>query len=770
MSPRGGASAFALLLALLGWIPAPWNGSARAALVTYELTIARGPVNVTGRPATGMTVNGTIPGPVLAFREGDRARIRVHNAMDVPTSIHWHGVLVPPGMDGVPYVSFPPIAPGATFTYEFPIRQSGTYWYHSHSELQEQSGVYGGIVIRPARPSRPERDHVIVLSDWTDEDPASVFRTLKRGSEWYAFRKGAAQSLLGAAKAGRLGDFFRRELLRMPPMDIADVAYDRFLANGRPESTLRAAPGEEIRLRIINGSATTYFLVEFAGGPLTVVAADGQEVEPVPVQRLLIAVAETYDVRVRVPGGGAYELRATAHDGSGRASVWLGAGPRHPAPAVPRPDLYAVMGGLDLARVFALTPAGAMGMPDRDVAAGRFDRPGMAGMGRMGAMEMDRHGGHGAMKMPEEPGMHRGGASEGPVGAVPPLVERHDTDFGWLGADVAASAALAVDGMDPRRPGPPYPRLRAVRRTAPPPGHPVRVVRLTLDGDMERYVWTLNGRTLSEEDTIRIRRGEIVRFVMVNRTMMHHPMHLHGHFFRVLNGQGDRAPLKHTVDVAPMSTTVIEFLADETGDWFFHCHLLYHMKSGMARVVHYEGFPPGPAVAGLRGALRRDAWLAWARASVMSHMTEGAVTVSNTRNIVTAEWEVGWQDVGPVEWEGILTWDRYFDRFFTAFAGADMLGDGRVTDHTRGVLGLRYLLPLGIESRAWVDSDGGARVSLDRHLPLTPRLELFGGAEYDTRDFWEGRAGLLYRVSRSWFLRGEWHSDYGFGAGLEARF
>ncbi len=357
---------------------------ARAATVEYQLTIAREEVQLTGKPVRAMTINGVIPGPTLRFQEGDIARIHVHNRMNVDTSVHWHGILVPPDMDGVPYISFPPIQPGATFTYEFPIRQSGTYWYHSHTNLQEQSGVYGPIVIEPrSKGPRADRDHVVLFSDWTDEDPHQVNRTLKRGSEWYAIQKGSGQSILGAARLGLLGDYFRRELQRMPAMDLADVAYDRFLANGRPETFLSAKPGETVRLRVIDGSATTYFHLEFAGGPMTIIAADGQDVEPVHQNRFLIGVAEVYDLLVKVPTSGAYEFRATAHDGSGYASVWIGDGDRHPAPAVPKPNLYHTMGDISLKQIFALTPSGTMGMPDNRVQAGHFDRPGMMGMGSM---------------------------------------------------------------------------------------------------------------------------------------------------------------------------------------------------------------------------------------------------------------------------------------------------------------------------------------------------------------------------------------------------
>jgi CopA family copper-resistance protein len=578
---------------LLAHIPA------HAATVEYGLTIARQEVNITGRPARGMTINGGIPGPTLRFKEGDFARIHVHNKMNVETSIHWHGVLVPPDMDGVPYISFPPIRPGTTFTYEFPIRQSGTYWYHSHTSLQEQSGVYGGIVIEPRRNGpKPNRDYVVLLSDWTDEDPHEVIRKLKRGSEWYVLEKGSGQSILGAARLGMLGDYFKRELQRMPAMDIADVAYDRFIANSEPQSPLPAEANETVRLRIIDGSATTYFHVEFAGGPMTIIAADGQDVQPVRENRFLIGVAETYDVLVQVPPSGAYEFRATAHDGSGCASVWIGSGERLPAPDVPKPNLYHTMGDLSLKQILSLTPQGTMGMPDGEVEAGKFDRPGRMDMG---SMDMGAMHGITSMKQGADPskmktgGMDHGGHFLPTALQASRIGKKYATDFRFLASDVSASKNLAVDGMDPRRPWPPYAKLRSTKPTGFPKDKPVREIRLTLDGDMERYVWFLNNKAISESDSILIREGEVVRFIMINRTMMHHPMHLHGHFFRVVNGQGDYAPLKHTVDVAPMSTTVIEFDANEFGDWFFHCHLLYHMESGMARVCTTRTFPSPPS-------------------------------------------------------------------------------------------------------------------------------------------------------------------------------
>ena len=796
----------AKFLTIMGFIGAVLFsfGPARAAVVEYDLTIAEQQINLTGRAVASMTINGAIPGPTLRFREGDVALIHVHNQLRVATSLHWHGILLPPGMDGVPFVSFPPIAAGRTFTYEFPLRQSGTYWYHSHTALQEQSGVYGALVIEPREPRlQPDRDYVVLFSDWTDEDPARVLRTLKRGSEWYALAKGSGQSILGAARLGRLGDYFKRELQRMPAMDLADVAYDYFLANGQPETFLAAQPGETVRLRLIDGSSTTFFHLEFAGGPMQIVAADGLAVEPVEEQRLLIAVAETYDVLIKMPApAGSYELRATAQDGSAYASVWLGTGARRPAPAVPRPNLYqGHMGHLSLASLLALTPAGAMGMPDRDVAAGRFDQPGPLGMGAM-SMEMrpDRAGMHHngpAMPMPapaptpnppadplvadQPPAQHQHGghppdmapgrpamamASQGP----PPGGKQYGGRFGFLAADVANFKNLAVDGLDPARPWPPYDRLRALEPTALPPDKPVREIRLTLDGDMTRYIWLLNNKPLAASDAILIRAGEIVRFIMINRTMMHHPMHLHGHLFRVINGQGNQAPLKHTVNVAPMSTTVIEFDAQEPGDWFFHCHLLYHMESGMATVVHYDGYQPPPDLAGIRPRLYDDTWYFYGTGNFLSNMTAGQAVLADSRHLLTADWEIGWRQVDDTDWEGIFTWGRYLNRFLTVFAGLDWAGADTDRERARGILGLHYLLPLNIESRLWLDAGGAARLNLQKDFALTPRLTLHGAAEYDTQQKWEGSAGLTYLLSRAWSLAGLWHAEYGWGGGLQVRF
>jgi len=754
------------------------TGFLAAETVEYHLTIKQDIVNFTGEKRQAMTINGSIPGPTLRFREGDLGVIHVHNKMDVETSVHWHGILLPNDQDGVPYLTYPPIKPGETFTYKFPIIHAGTYWYHSHSGLQEQKGVYGSIAIEPKRnPYSGIRDEVILFSDWSDENPHEIMRTLKRGSDWYALKKGSAQSVYGAAKAGAFGDFFMREMARMPPMDIADVAYDRFLANGQPEAHINVQPGQQLRLRLINGSATTYFFAEFAGGLMKIISADGVDVQPFEENRFLIAVAETYDVLVTVPEGGSYELRASAHDGSGHASVWIGQGPKHPADDVPKPDLYAVMGGVTLRSITALTPAGSMGMPDHEVDVGTFDRPGMHMPG------MDHGYGHDSPASTDTGESHSGMHADVPStneGNKASMDHHMDDSSGREhmvhGENLKAPISgflmdrkeTALDGMDPRRPWPVYSRLRSMEPTTIEQSKQRRDIRLTLDGDMTRYVWLLNNKALHEQDKILVRKDEVARFILINRTMMHHPMHLHGHFFRVINGQDDYSPLKHTVNVAPMSTTVIEFEANDTGDWFFHCHLLYHMHSGMARIVHYQDFQPAPEVTEIRHNLLEDPWYLWTTGAVMSHLTEGGVTLSDTRNIFNANWEIGWQNVEGTDYEISLTYDYSFNSFSSVFGGVQLTDEEK--PYSRGLLGARYVLPLLVQSTAWVDTEGEFRVICEKELPLTSRLSLFAEIEYDTKTEWEYQAGAAYLINKNVSLIGTYHSELGAGGGLSFSF
>lgn len=693
-----------------------------ARVVEYDLHIREQPWAPPGHPeARAITINGDTPGPTIRFRVGDTARIRVHNHLpNEDTSIHWHGLLLPNAQDGVPGVTTPPILPGTTHTFEFPLKHAGTYWYHSHTGLQEQIGAFGSIVIEPrgGDPVKADHDHVVVLSDWTRESPEEVMRTLARGSEWYQFRKGSAQSLTGAAKAGALRDFFEREKSRMPAMDISDVAYDAFLANGREDLPLPGKPGETLRLRFINAAASTYFYLEAATGPLRIVAADGPAVQPIRVKRLLTGMAETYDVLVTVPPQGKWEIRATAQDGSGHASVWIGDGEEHPAPDVPRPDNY----------------------------------------------KMDAH--------------------------LMAAMEETDSD------PVPEAEALA---NEPERPLPPYSRLRSPHSTELPAHLPRRTITLRATGDMERYVWSFNGRTFAEDGIIPVKKGEVLRLELINDTMMHHPLHLHGHFFRVLMGQGTHSPLKHTIDLPPMSRRLIEFEANDEGDWLFHCHLLYHMHAGMTRIFSYQDEswqPPGKLKEGTNivcndicclpgnpeartgtvdprqlghvphaGGHDHDPIYLYLDGSLQSHLSEGRLTLRNSRNDYFVEWLAGFDEAG---FEMDVAWSRYFNPNFSTVVG------GRFTDRddeeNRAFAGVEYRLPYLIDSFAQIDSEGDARLGLGKSLRMTERLSVFAEVHFDTGSQWEWSAGADWLLDKRFSLTAQYHSDHGFGGGLRFSF
>lgn len=682
-------------------------------VVAYDLVIAEQKIRPAGKPVRALTVNGSIPGPVLRFHEGDVARIRVHNHLrDETTSIHWHGLLVPPAQDGVPEVTTPLILPGTTHTFEFPIRQAGTYWFHSHTQLQEQSGVYGSIVITPKGGERFEvaRDYVLQLSDWTNLDPYQVQRELWRGGEYFALKKGNMQSLTGALKDGALKPYLSNQWARMMPMDVSDVAYDAFWINGRQRSMLKGRPGERIRLRLINSAASTYFYTESATGKMTLVAADGMPVEPVEVQRLLIGMAETYDVLITLPADGRWEFRATAQDGSGHASVFLGEGvAQHAAPEVPKPDLYRMDHLLDA------------------------------------ALNEDHEG------------MHNAG-----------------------------------------RPAAPYPLLRALRPTALPAGRPVRTIPLRLTGDMERYQWSFNGKTMAEDALIPVKKGEVLRFELVNDTMMHHPLHLHGHFFRLLNRHGDHSPLKHTLDIPPMGRATLEFEANEVGDWLFHCHLLYHMMSGMTRIVSYQNplpdaeepmkspglrsgsgsAPHAHAGKGMRqwngvrevplGDHGHEHWAFWGEASLQSHLSTGMVDVRRRHDDFYLLWEAGWEGVDDVEFEADFLYERYLDPNLRAFAGWRFTNE-EDAEH-RGIAGLRYRLPLFVWSSVLADTEGDFEFAFSKALQVTDRLSVFGEVSYDTKDEWEWSGGATFMLGRSFSLIGQYHSKFGLGGGVVLRF
>lgn len=518
----------------------------------YEFIVDRFGVRVLGADAHAVGVNASLPGPLLRLHEGDDVTIAVTNRLEVPTSIHWHGLLVPTGMDGVPGLSFPGILPGETFTYRFPIRQSGTYWYHSHSGGQEQQGLYGPIVIDPAGsdPIAADRDYVVMLSDWTDEDPERILAHLKMDSDYYNYHRPTLPGFLrdlfraptAAARKTVLSARAQWATMRMQRSDISDVSGYTFLLNGQPPHTNWTglfSQGERVRLRLINGSAMTYFDVRIPGLQMTVVQADGQDVEPVVVDQIRIAVAETYDVLVEPRGANAYTIFAQAMDRTGYARGTLAerAGMSAPVPAMdPRP----------------IRTMADMGMA------------GMSGMKMqsdgMGGMPMDD------MDMPDHP-------TETPAA---------DTGHAPLPIDLASAGLPDTPGWRTLM----YSHLRA-RVPNSDLRAPTHDIELRLTGDMQRYFWTINGVKLSDAPPIRLQHGERVRLKFVNQTMMDHPMHLHGMFTELQTGtDAAHAPRKHTISIPPGTTIESHFTASETGVWAFHCHLLYHMMTGMmTRVV-----------------------------------------------------------------------------------------------------------------------------------------------------------------------------------------
>jgi FtsP/CotA-like multicopper oxidase with cupredoxin domain len=522
--------------------------SGQALAGTYTLSVEEAQVQINGRTVEKLTINGGVPGPTLRLKEGEDATITVINKSDAPTSVHWHGILLPGIMDGSPgFNGFMGIAPGASYTYNFKIRQSGTYWYHSHSGTQDQS-VLGAIVIEPKEPPpvRADRDYVVLFGDATHEDADQVLRNLKADPGYYNFSKRTVGDFF--ADAGRDGlsaatsDRLAWGEMRMDPTDLADVTGYAFLVNGKSpdeNATLLFKKGERIRLRLINGAAMTFFDVRIPGLKMTVVAADGNDVNPVPVDELRIGVAERYDVIVTPAEDIPYALFAESLDRMGYAMATL----------APREGLRA--------ETPARRPRTILTMDDMGMDHGSMD---MSGMDMSG---MD----HAAM------GHDRTNMDAGDGGDA-------SRPQGW-GAGFPADAKVLR-----------YEDLKALRKNADT-GEPTRTIELRLTGNMERYVWTLNDKRFDAAEPIRVAYGERVRLKFVNETMMAHPMHLHGMFFELENGQTDRKPVKDTVIVPPGKTVSVVLTAREVGGWPLHCHLLYHMASGMMTTFVVE--PPGSA-------------------------------------------------------------------------------------------------------------------------------------------------------------------------------
>jgi CopA family copper-resistance protein len=633
----------------------------------FALEIGPVPVNMTGRARMAIGINGQVPAPILRWREGDTVTLAVTNRLPETSSIHWHGILLPTEMDGVPGLSFNGIAPGETFVYRFPVRQSGTFWYHSHSGFQEQSGLYGSIVIEPRAgyAQNFDRDYVVLLSDWSDEAPETIVSNLKFQSDYYNFGQRTVGTFFADARdkglASTVSDRIEWGKMRMTPTDILDVsgATYTYLVNGKPPAanwTGLFRPGERVRLRFINGSAMSIFDVRIPGLKLSVVQADGNDVEPVSVDELRIGTAETYDVIVTPPAAEAYTIFAQAADRSGYARGTLapraGMGgvipPLDPRPLRTMADMgmdhgamsgMSGMSGMDHSTMPGMQQPGGgatagmqhggsaiAGMPpmpgmDHSAMSG-MDHGAMSGMSGMdhskmpgmqqpggGAKAGMQHGGSTMAGMPPMPGMDHSamsgmsgmdhskmpGANTGGAmpmnhgampmtGAAPDLNTGVETDnVAMMPKDRLGEAGIGLD--DNGRRVLRYTDLRAIKRGADA-RPPSREIVLHLTGNMQRFIWGFDGRKFSEAERIHLSYGERVRIVLVNDTMMEHPIHLHGLWSELENGASDYRPYKHTILTKPGERLSFLVTADARGRWAFHCHLLYHMEMGMFREVH----------------------------------------------------------------------------------------------------------------------------------------------------------------------------------------
>lgn len=726
--------------------------------VRYDLYIADTTVTYGKKTKRAIAVNGQIPMPTLTFTQGDTALIYVHNKLNEETSLHWHGLFLPNQMDGVPFLTQMPIKPHSTYIYKFPIVQHGTHWYHSHSELQEQIGMYGAFIMNKRQewdiPTIP-----VILSEWTDMKPEEVHRSLKNANDWFAIKKGTTQSYAEAIRTGHFKTKINNEWKRMNAMDVSDVYYDTFLINGKNQNVQpQFKAGDKVRLRIANGGASDYFWLTFSGGKITVVATDGNDVEPVEVDRLIIAVSETYDVVVTIPENKNYEFLVTPEDRTKSASLWLGKGEKVPARKLPKLKYFAGM---------------KMMNDMMDMNGNMVEMEGM----KMQNQVMDMN----TVMYPEVTGEEN------------PKANTKKTEISGMQMPNDKSMAgmnMASDSPDIVTLN--YNMLRDPKKTTLPKG-PWKELKFDLTGNMNRYVWTLDNKTVSESDKILIKKGENVRIILFNNSMMRHPMHLHGHDFRIVNGQGEYAPMKNIIDIMPMERDTLEFAATEPGgDWFFHCHILYHMMSGMGRVFSYENSPPNPEIPNPKLAQRKlfsddREFHPMARIGIETNGSDGEIMLASTRYRFTTEWRIGFDK--EMGYESESHFGRYLGRnqwlfpyvgwdfrkrtvdpmdkniFGQSLSPGDNLFGQRNTKNFRQVfhLGVQYTLPMLIVADASVDHKGNVRFQLTREdIPISKRLRFQFMVNTDK----EYMAGFRYIVTKYFGLSTHYDSDMGYGAGL----
>ncbi|MCW2120563.1 multicopper oxidase family protein [Flavobacterium sp. 7A] len=733
-------------------------------VVRYDLYVRDTVVNFTGKPKKAIAVNGQIPMPTLTFTEGDIAEIHVYNELKEGTSLHWHGLFVPNKEDGVPYLTQMPIKPGTEHVYRFPIIQSGTHWYHSHSGLQEQIGMYGSLILKKKSDDPTFRKGIddlpqvpIILSEWTDYKPKNVHRMLHNASDWFAIKKGTTQSYAEAIKAGHFKTKVINEWKRMLAMDVSDVYYDKFLINGKQQSQLSEFnAGDKVRLRVSNGGASSYFWMNYAGGKITVVANDGNDVEPVEVDRLIIGASETYDIVVSIPEDNtAYEFLATPEDRTKSASVFIGQGVKKSATPLPKLNYFAGMKMMN-------------GMMNMD---GSMDDMGMD----MSMQKMNMN----AVMYPELSVSPMNMNQANMKSSNMKMDDRNDLKMDHSKMDMKSKETKIVT-LD-------YSMLQSPKVTTLPQEAPVCELHFNLTGNMNRYVWSMDNKVLSESDKILIKKGEIVRITLYNNSMMRHPMHLHGHDFRVLNGKGDYSPLKNVLDIMPMETDVIEFEANADGDWFFHCHILYHMMSGMNRVFSYENSAPNPLLPNKEKAYKKlqaesNELHLMAQNDFATNGNDGQAMLQNTRWSFGTEWRLGYSDSNGYESETHI--GRYIgkNQWFMPFIGFDAryrkLGHDEVENNffnqkstkdkrIQASLGFNYTLPMLVIFQTEVFHDGNIRLQLMREdIPLTKRLRMAFMVNTDK----EYMGGLKYIVGKNLGITTHYDSDMGFGFGVNLNY
>lgn len=734
-------------------------------VVRYDLYVTDTIVNFTGKPRHAIAINGQIPGPTLYFTEGDIAEIHLHNRLkNEATGLHWHGVMLENQYDGVLHLTQMPVAPGDDFVYHFKVSQNGTYWYHSHKGLQEQIGMYGVLVFKPRENQRKKAPYVadipVILSEWSDEKPEEILRRLRTGqTEWYAIKKGSVQSYSEAIASGNFWTKLKNEWKRMEAMDISDVYYEKFLLNGLPAQQYKnLKAGDKVRLRLVNGGSSSYFWVDFAGGPMTVIASDGNRVEPVKVDRLIMGVSETYDVIVEIPENKSFELRATPEDRSGHSSLWLGEGEKVYAQDLEKLQLFEGMKAMN----YMMKMSGDMKPMSM----------------KMGLQQFDMN----AVMYPEVPKEKRTQIMQHVVDMLQPQKESekqtaHSKHNSTKEAPPHQHHASEKEPVILN-----YAMLRSPMLTELPEEAPIKELNFVLEGNMEHYLWTLNNKTVAESDKILIKKGQVVRMTLYNNSMMRHPMHLHGHDFRIINPSGAYSPMKNVVDIMPMETVVIEFPANQDGDWFFHCHILYHMAAGMGRVFHYENSKPNPFMQ----HHSKDAWRmfkghhstnAFTGSLALEYPSAHAeASVSSTRYALMGELHTGFKD--DFKYEAEVKLGRYLGKFqwampYIGFESRSGIGHGnrktwlgQDAQHDQRnvfVVGFQYVLPWLVTADASVNHKGKVRLQLEREdIPLSPRLR--GNAMVNTDR--EYRFGLRYILQKWLSVSSHYDSDLGWSAGL----